>query len=205
MEEKETKKECKLKIVNNSNSFILCVIWIVLFVGFFSGVLYSYFGSNLKFLNDYFETFFQKKITTDVMHLFLLNSISIMGYLLSVFLLGFSPIFSLAISLIPFLKGLGIGLNISYIYTSYQWKGLVYEAITDIPINIMVMFVVVLATKEALKFSDGIYKTIRHKKNNDISLKRYTIKFIVIFVLAIIVSFLSSVANYLFFRYFTLF
>ena len=206
MEEKKQTEECELKIVNNSNSFVMCVIWVILFIGFLGGVLYSYFGKNinLKFIDNYFEVFLKNKTTVNVMQLFVLNSVSVVSYLLGIFLLGFSPIFSLVISLIPFFKGVGMGLNTSYVYTSYQWKGLIYEAIVDIPINIIVMFIIVLATKEAIKFSNGIYKTIKNKKNNDISLKSYTVKFIFILVLAVIISFFSSVVNFLFFKYFTL-
>ena len=188
---------------NNYNSFVTVLIWIVIIVGFLAGVLYIYMGGekSLDLINDWFDKVIQRKSDANILNLFLFNITPSVIFIIIIFSLGFSPIYSFLIGFCSFLKGIGLGLNVSYVYISYGWRGIIYESIIDIPFNIIIMSIFVLAARESMKFSDGIYSVMKNKINNNISVSRYFIKFIIILIMLIISSFLNSIFDFIFFKY----
>lgn len=210
MENAESTKKVIKQDINlqkvNCGPFITFIVFIVIMLGFVTGVLYIYFGGNrsLDIINEWFEMVIQKKLDASMLNLFLTNINSIIIYILVIFLLGFSPVFSFIITLIPFIKGLGVGLSISYIYISYGWRGILYELLIDIPKNIIMIMIIILMTKESIKFSNGIYNVIKYKKIDGLSVKRYIVKFIVISLLVLIVSCLSGLCDFVFFKCFNI-
>ena len=78
---------------------------------------------------------------------------------------------------------------------------MIYEVLIDIPVNILLMFIIILTTKEAMNFSNGIYSALKNRVINDISLKRYFLKFFIIFILVAIISILNAMFDFMFFKY----
>lgn len=187
----------------SKKSFMTVGLWLILFSGFFASVFYVYLGDeqSADFLTEWFSRLIQDKQEFDILNLFLSNFASTGIYLFVIFILGFSPVFSFIVSFVPFFKGLGSGLAITYVYMNYGWRGMVYEALIDIPVNIVMMFVIILMTKEAMNFSNGIYIALKNRVIDDISLKRYFLKFFIIFILVVIISILNAMFDFMFFKY----
>lgn len=193
----------KNKDKDNYNSFITFLIWIVLIVGFLAGVLYIYTGGEKSsdLINDWFDNVIQRKLDANILNLFFFNITPSVIFIIIIFSLGFSPILSFLIGFCSFLRGVGLGLNVSYVYISYGWRGIIYESIIDIPFNIVMVAILVLSARESMKFSDGIYSVIKNKINVNISVSKYFVKFIVIIIMLIIAAFLNSIFDFLFFKY----
>ncbi|MBP0979177.1 MAG: hypothetical protein J6C55_00815, partial [Oscillospiraceae bacterium] len=162
LDEKILKKN--IKNSRTSDRFITNIIWFILISGFLFGVSYIYFGAekSLEIIHDWFDKTIQNKSNSSLKNLFLSNIISSNIYIIIIFVLGFSPIFSLAISLVAFLKGLGLGLHTTFIFINYGWRGIFYESIIDIPFNIFIIYIIILSIKESIKFSNKIYNIIKN-------------------------------------------
>lgn len=201
--EKNVKVKINKRAKKSKKSFMTVVLWLILFLGFFTAVFYIYLGDeqSVDFLTEWFSRLIQDKQESDIFNLFLSNVTSASIYLFVIFILGFSPVFSFIVSFVPFFKGLGSGLAITYIYINYGWRGMVYEALIDIPVHILLMLIIILTTKEAINFSNGIYSALKNRVVNDISLKRYFLKFFIIFILIAVISILKAVFDVIFFKY----
>ena len=201
--EKSDKVIIDRRAKKSKKSFMTVGLWLILFSGFFSAVFYVYLGDeqSADFLSFWFSRLIQDKQEFDILNLFLSNVASTGIYLFVIFILGFSPVFSFIVSLVPFFKGLGSGLAITYVYMNYGWRGMIYEVLIDIPVNILLMFIIILTTKEAMNFSNGIYSALKNRVINDISLKRYFLKFFIIFILVAIISILNAMFDFMFFKY----
>lgn len=201
--EKSDKVIIDRRAKKSKKSFMTVGLWLILFSGFFSAVFYVYLGDeqSADFLTEWFSRLIQDKQEFDILNLFLSNVASTGIYLFVIFILGFSPVFSFIVSLVPFFKGLGSGLAITYVYMNYGWRGMIYEVLIDIPVNILLMFIIILTTKEAMNFSNGIYSALKNRVINDISLKRYFLKFFIIFILVAIISILNAMFDFMFFKY----
>ena len=203
------KKILKKNIKNQKNSdrFIINIIWFILITGFLFGVCYIYLGAekSLDIITDWFDKTLQNKSGSNLINLFLSNMISSNIYIIIIFILGFSPIFSLSTSLVAFLKGLGLGLHTTFIFINYGWRGIFYESIIDIPFNIFIIYIIILSTKESIKFSNKIYCVIKNNKNNtQISINKYLIKFLLIFLSLEIILFFNALFDFIFFNYFNI-
>lgn len=192
----------------SSKYFITTIMWFILITGFLFGVTYIYLGGekSLDTINDWLDKTLQNKSNTTLTNIFLSNIISPNIYIIIIFILGFSPISSLVISFILFLKGLGLGLNITFVFINYGWRGIIYEAIINVPFNIIIMYIIILSARETLKFSYKIYNIIKNKTtaNTYINLNQYIIKFLLIFLYLAIILFFYSVSDFVFFNYFNI-
>ncbi len=191
---------------DKDNPFVLYLLWAIAIIGFFIGVIYIFHDreKSLDFINDWFEKTLQQKSNEKFLNLFLTNINSILTYMLIIFSLGFSPILSLIINLIPFIKGVGMGLNVSYVYVNYGWRGIVYESLIDIPIKLILMIMIILFAKEAIKFSNQIRSLIVNRPSVCINLKKYCVKFIFAFVVMLILCLLNTFLDFCFFNYFNI-
>lgn len=185
------------------NNFLAYTIWLIILIGFSFGCGFIYFGgqNSLDFITEWFNKILQNKINVQFHQLFFDNITPNIIYFLIIFCFGFSPIFSLTVSLVPFLKGISLGLNITYVYINYGWRGMLYEALIDIPLNIIIMYIMVLAVKESFKFSDCIYKVLKNNTCDIISTKKYCYQFIIILIMLIILSLFNSILDFVFFHY----
>ena len=196
----------KINVNRNPNFFMNIAVSVIIIVGVSAGIACVYYSQNknIEFLNTWIEKIIFKRSNNDFIYMFYDVVISSMSYISAAFILGFSPIFSPVIGIIPFLKGFSIGLITTYIYMHYKFSGFIYSTIVDMPLNIISIFAIILAVREAMKFSDNIYKTIKNKKYQPISIRRYIMKFIIILIIAIGASFLNALMNSTYFEYFSL-
>ena len=103
---------------------------------------------------------------------------------------------------VPFVKGLGIGAMLGYIYSFHGIKGVLYSALTVFPAAAIEFFAINLACNESYQMSLDILSLIKNKKrdNAEPDMKLYIIRYLIIFAVLIISSIVYSVSSKLFFK-----
>ena len=116
------------------------------------------------------------------------------------FLSGFCSISQPAEIFILFYRGTALGISISYIYGVYGAKGILVSAAMILPHALITSVVLVLAAREALRFSN-LYMFYLTRQTPDESLrpqlKLYLIRFVVLMAFVLVSSLIDCVITYL--------
>ena len=91
---------------------------------------------------------------------------------------------------LTYIKGFLVGFSISALFLTYKYKAIVAVLLYTFPCQVINVIVVSILTIYSIIFSGNLLKIITSKKNSNhrLMLKRY----IVIFMICIIMSFISS-------------
>ena len=146
----------------------------------------------------------ENRIDSDFEKIFTSSLISACIYISIIFILGSSPIFQSLVTIMPLIKGLGIGILISYIYLEYRLSGVFYVVTTIIPVSGLIVFSIILSSREAMKFGYSIYKSVTNLHSFSVNIKTYLLKFLIISIIVLIASLLDAGLNTLFFNFFSL-
>ena len=103
---------------------------------------------------------------------------------------------------VPFVKGLGIGSVLGYIYAFHGIKGVLYSALTVFPAAAIEFFAINLACNESYQMSLDILNVIKNRKrdNAEPDMKLYIIRYLIIFAVLTISSVVYSICSKLFFN-----
>lgn len=114
-----------------------------------------------------------------------INSFSGAFLLLTVcFLLGFCTIAVPAEIFLPMFKGLGTGIAIAGMYGKYGVRGMAAAAVFVIPEAVMTSLVLIMASREAARFSAALYDAVfgRSAERGSPDAKLYFTKFVILCV-----------------------
>ena len=186
------------KLINaefKKNKKMFTFIAILLALGFISGSLFITIlsDSDKKMVLDTITNYFNQVKTNkiDFLYIFRTSSISNLLYIFFIWILGISIIGIPVIIVLIFIKSFILGFSISSIITQYKFKGTLLSLSYIFPHHILNIITICFVSMYALSVSMSLIKLITTKKqiNFKIIMRRY----IGVFIIAIILSLLSSI------------
>lgn len=96
------------------------------------------------------------------------------------------------ILVLPFFYGMGIGYEVTFLYSEYQLKGVGYTAVMIAPAAIVFSIILIYAARESLNMSWDILGMIQDKKQPEIPLKTYFKRYAVFAVCMVVSSVVFS-------------
>ncbi|MGN0661426.1 MAG: stage II sporulation protein M [Oscillospiraceae bacterium] len=108
-------------------------------------------------------------------------------YLIIAFFLGFCAISQPISLLLPFFKGMGLGLSMAQIYLEYGFSGIYICLASILPNALIVIFAVILAARESIRLSNVfLHSAMRGSSGEERGLvKNYLLKFTILFLMAL--------------------
>lgn len=85
-----------------------------------------------------------------------------LAFLTITFGLGLCAVGIPAITLIPLIKGFGIGITGAYIYLNYSIKGVCYCLFVFFPAQILISSILIFACNESFYMSEDMFSTVRN-------------------------------------------
>ncbi len=155
------------------------------------------FTDTSQMLSDFISARTQNSFGVLFAHSFLSSSIYILiAYFLGLFLLGAVPSIVL-----PAVRGLGIGVVCGYLYATHGLQGVAFSFLIVLPCTFLQCIVFMLACKEAFVFSSCMFKHYfqesYHPLESDL-LKKYSIRFAVLFLFTALISLPDSLLSNVF-------
>lgn len=98
-----------------------------------------------------------------------------------------------------FIKLLGIGAMITYLYAQYELKGLEYVLLIFFPGKVLLIFAAMLMTKNSFEMSSTVKNGIYEKGSNTAIVKQYYLKSIIYMLIFL----LSSAVDYIMLKVFS--
>ena len=179
------------------------LIMLILFtVGMVLGAVIIKNNNNavISAFTDIFKTYITARKSQSIMANFL-NSLSVNSiFLLSAFVLGLCAVGIPLISVLPVIKGLGMGMLSGYMYSKFALSGLGYCVLIIYPGLIMSAFALLLSCSTAVSTSYEMLLSLSSNKTikGEGSLKFYCTKFVLIAAITILSSVLDAVVLRLF-------
>ena len=106
--------------------------------------------------------------------------LSIIPYLIIMYFLGTSARGTSAIFILTFLKALGLSVATTYIYFTYELKGIEYCLLVFFPGKILLIFSMLLLTENCYLTSKYIKKSIKNKNDSKVDLAKYDFRIVFI-------------------------
>lgn len=126
------------------------------------------------------ERFVTARANQPALHTFLSSLLSTSLYLLAAFLVGMCVCGTPLVPLIPFVRGLGLGLSMGYLYTYQGLKGVAFSALLIVPSALISSISLIIACHEGMRLS-GILFSCTSKDGAPLKLwadmKKYSIRF----------------------------
>ncbi len=186
-----------LRLKNN----ILDIVFLLFFVfGLIIGCfLVRDYEPIKKASEDYFSSFLSSRNSSSFITIAFKSILDSLPIFLFVFLSGTSLIGVVLIPLLIFFKGSLIGVYTGYIYSNYLLKGIAFNALFFIPVNIVLIFALILCSKTSFTYSSVLLK-ISMPKSYSVNLssnfqnyyKRFSLSALLLLLSAIIDALMSS-------------
>lgn len=112
--------------------------------------------------------------------------LSIIPYFLIMYFLGTSARGTSAIFLMTFLKALGLSIVTTYIYFTYELKGIEYCLLVFFPGKILLLFSMLLLTENCYVTSKQIQRTVKNKNESKVDLIKYDFRNVFIAVIMLL-------------------
>lgn len=118
--------------------------------------------------------------------------------LLICFLLGLSSVAQPLELLVPLFRGLGAGASIAGMYGSYGLAGAGAAAVLIVPNAVATAFVMIIAAREAIRFSFGLYRAAfgRNSSGEPMDIKLYFTKFVILCGILAVSSLIDSLLTF---------
>ncbi len=130
-----------------------------------------------------FTTNFTNKSSIEIISGIIL---SIIPYFIIMYFLGTSARGTSAIFLLTFLKSLGLSIVTTYIYFTYELKGIEYCLLVFFPGKILLLFSMLLLTENCFITSKHIQKTIKNKNESKVDLSKYDFRNVFIAIIMLL-------------------
>ena len=204
---KKTNKLRKLKAFITQNK-LLVFLSLVLLCGIFWGSNIEELTKNQTvenitsmFLND-----FKNRASQPIFYVFISSLSAAFLYILISFFMGLSIWGFLFVPLIPFFRGLSIGLVQNYLYSQYGLKGLLFQLIILFPGIFISSIAILLMAKESMLISQTFSNILIFRSNSKFEkksdLKTYIIKVGIILSIALGSVVIDMFLNFFFLRFF---
>lgn len=185
-----TSSQSKGKIVGKTKVLLLFAL---ILLGCLVGTIFFCVNDNLELINYEVINHGILKCCTDltIFDYFILSFKSTAIILIVLYLASFSAISQPFVLIILALRGLAIGVSVSYVYSMYELKGLLITLLMIIPHSVVTSIITVVASREALRMAGCFTKFAFSEKCEDgirVSMKTYVVKFLILMVALLIAS-----------------
>lgn len=189
------------------NSFLI-ILLSVLIAGIFLGV---FIFDDFEIIKSYSEEYIADYISSRSGHSFwsilLSSTLECWAILFLSFLLGASMFGVVTVPALLIIKGFFQGGITSFLYSEYALKGIAFNAIVFIPSTIIFIIVLLIASRESIRFSLKLSsltlnKTLPFSMAQDF--KDYSIKYLIFAVLTLISALVDALVSVGLMKYFTL-
>ncbi len=179
---------------------------LLLYIAFILGLLYGAiliredihtFFDNMSMIN---ETNITQRQTQPLFATFLQAFTSSTVFFTVIFLMGFSAIAQPMTFAVIFIKGLGIGSSVGYMYINYSVTGLLYSVLIILVPTVIGTLSLIMLAKESMKLSNMIFMGFAKNtcKISRYTLKLYLYKSAVFYALILLASVVDAVMTFLF-------
>lgn len=178
-------------------------------IGYLIGV-FLIAGNNAVFLSfskAQFQGLLSLKSGAGFLRHTFMRFLSFLPFMVGCYFFGTSILGCAFVPAVLVVYGLNLGTLISYIYHVYALSGMGFTALLIAPFAILSGYILVLAARESLGFSDRVLKNaLPHGTAFNLSndFKIYTIRYIFLLVFCLLAAVLDAFCNLIFFRYFKL-
>ena len=159
----KVKKHEMIKVIKENKLTVLLLVF--LFAGMIFGAISARFAGDeiLENLDFLFASNFRVRASQPAFATFAASLTSSFIFVFCLFLLGLSAWGILIIPLIPFFRGLGLGLTAGFLYSTYGLKGVAFHLIVLLPGVFLSAAAIILQSKESLVFSARLASKILPK------------------------------------------
>lgn len=189
------------------NKLLVFLSIFLLFGIFFGAVLMKLADENvIKFVNALFLSDFKKRLSKPLLEVFIASISSTFIFVLISFFMGLSMWGFILAPVIPFVRGICIGLCEGYLYSAYGLKGICFHSLIFLPGIFISSIAVLLMTREAMKISNCFSSAIFSKGSASpisTSIKLYVIRSGCITIIILISSVIDLVSSLLFSKFFS--
>lgn len=175
----EKSKKSSLKNFLAQNKLLVFLSTCLLLGVFCGSMLVKVADENtLNSINILFSRDIQERATKSSLEIFITSLSSTAFFLVISFFMGLSLHGFALVPLVPFSRGLCIGMSEVYLYSSYGLKGLGLHSLVFLPGLFISSLAILLSTQEAFRMSNKLSTSAFFKNNLDISfeLKRYFVR-----------------------------
>lgn len=116
-------------------------------------------------------------------------------YFLIVFLFGLCAIGLPVVVCVPFVYGMTIGFQVTYLYMTYQTKGIGYAALMVVPMAVLFGLILLFAAEQGLSMSWDILSAIQDGRQPRITIIVYLKRFFIFALSTLAVTALLSLLN----------
>lgn len=111
------------------------------------------------------------------------------------FFLGFSALGAPLVCAVSFIKGAGIGIVSSYLYSTYHLSGFGYCMLSFFPAQIIIMLALFIGMNESYVNSKNLYKTISATKQSAFDFRLYSLRYLFVALSAALSSLVGALMN----------
>ncbi len=149
----------------------------------------------VNYIVDIFKSYTLQRGQQKLISGFLHSAVGECVYILISYFLGLSVMGLPAICALPFVKGLGTGVVLGYLYSSFKWKGVGYSLLIIFPGMLTASLALIFACGESLAMSAGLLSVINGNKAPMLKdfFKIYNIRYLVFFLVSLFASLLDAV------------
>ena len=182
----------------------LVLFFCLFFLGLLSGiwVIKSDFSMQADAAGRIMTEFEKAREQKDFVGYFLDSFRSAFMLLVPMFLLGFFALGVPALFTIPFLKGLGVGYLMGYLYLSFSWAGVGYAALILILPCCFFVPLLFFGWKEALFSAGALFRFCCGEQQEAVRVvekrERYCLRFGVLGLLFVVYAAVEGLVNFLF-------
>ena len=152
------------------------------------------------------EKYFNENSSLSIIELMSRNVLSSLIYLFIIYCCGLCAIGLPIIAIIPLIKGISIGMIISYQYIFNEIKGFLYSLnIIFLPTAIFVCilnFAYCEGINMSIKVSGSVFNLNQRDNNNSLTFIKFTKRFIIFAVAIIIISLIEALLTGVFSKYY---
>lgn len=173
---------------------------------YFLGVIFgSFFYSTFDreqsgLLDDIAESFVAGRLSNTFWQTMINSFAGAFAMLAVCFLMGFCVIAQPAEIFVPLFRGLGVGTVIAGMYSHYGASGAGASALLIVPGAVLSAFVLIMASREALRFSSALYGMTFGKAGNSgrerPDVKLYFTKFVILCAVLVFSAFADSLLTF---------
>lgn len=116
-------------------------------------------------------------------------------YFLVVFLFGLCAIGLPVLIFVPFVYGMTAGFQVTYLYMTYQGKGIGYAALMVLPMAVIFGVILLLASEQGIRMSWDILSAIQDGRRPRITITVYLKRFFIFALATVFVTALLSLLN----------
>lgn len=175
-------RKTKYYLQNIKDNWKLTLLVFSLVFGLVCGVLITK-NATRPFLNKLsfiVENFLDARANQPALRTFFSSLFSTSVYLIAAFFMGMCVCGTPLVPFIPFIRGLGLGLSMGYLYAYQGLKGIAFSALLIVPSAVISSISLIIACHEGMRFS-GILFSSTAKDSPPIKLwadmKKYGIRF----------------------------